>query len=116
LQDKKCIRAYLFSLGLDDQDPSQWDDAELSHLVVPEVGGFHRTARRRRGKKRRRRRRRISEEEEEAQPTCRILWILILTIHRTSRRRRGKRRRRRSSSSSSLPSMTRHGKNPGDRR
>jgi hypothetical protein len=24
-------------LGLDDQDPSQWDDAELSHLVVPEV-------------------------------------------------------------------------------
>ena len=43
---------------------------------------------------------------------CRILWILILTIHRTARRRRGKRRR----SSSSLPSMTRHGKNPGDRR
>jgi hypothetical protein len=37
LQDKKCISAYLFSLGLDDQDPSQWDDAELSHLVVPEV-------------------------------------------------------------------------------
>ena len=26
----------------------------------------------------------ISEEEEEAQPTCRILWILILTIHRTA--------------------------------
>jgi hypothetical protein len=75
---------------------------------------IHRTARRRR-EKRRRRRRRISEEEEEAQPTCRILWILILTIHRTARRRRGKRRRRRSSSSS-LPSTTRHGKNPGDRR
>jgi hypothetical protein len=37
LQDKKCISAYLFSLGLDDQDPFQWDDAELSHLVVPEV-------------------------------------------------------------------------------
>jgi hypothetical protein len=37
LQDKKCISAYLFSLGLDDQDPSQWDDAELSHLVGPEV-------------------------------------------------------------------------------
>jgi hypothetical protein len=33
----KCISAYLFSLGLDDQDPSQWDDSELSHLVVPEV-------------------------------------------------------------------------------
>jgi len=33
----KFISAYLFSLGLDDQDPSQWDDSELSHLVVPEV-------------------------------------------------------------------------------
>ena len=32
LQDKKCISAYLFSIGLDDQDPSQWDDADLSHL------------------------------------------------------------------------------------
>jgi hypothetical protein len=37
LQDKKCISAYLFSLGLDDQDPSQWDDAKLLHLLVPEV-------------------------------------------------------------------------------
>ena len=37
LLDKKCISAYLFLLGLDDQDPSQLDDAELSHLVVPEV-------------------------------------------------------------------------------
>jgi hypothetical protein len=37
LQDKKCISAYLFSLGLDDQDPAQWGDAELSHLVVPEA-------------------------------------------------------------------------------
>ena len=36
LQDKKCISAYLFSIGLDDQDPSQWDDADLSHLVVPD--------------------------------------------------------------------------------
>jgi len=35
LQDQKCdkcISAYLFSLGLDDQDPAQWGDAELSHL------------------------------------------------------------------------------------
>jgi hypothetical protein len=31
LQDKKCISAYLFSIGLDDQDPSQWDHADLSH-------------------------------------------------------------------------------------
>jgi hypothetical protein len=23
--------------GLDDQDPSQWDDADLSHLVVPDA-------------------------------------------------------------------------------
>ena len=37
LQDKKCISAYLFNLGLDDQDPSQWDDADLSHLVVPDA-------------------------------------------------------------------------------
>jgi hypothetical protein len=37
LQDKKCISAYLFSNGLDDQDPSQWGDAEVSHLVVPEA-------------------------------------------------------------------------------
>jgi hypothetical protein len=37
LQDKKCISAYLFSIGLDDQDPSQWDDADLSHLVVPDT-------------------------------------------------------------------------------
>ena len=37
LQDKKCISAYLFSIGLDDQDPSQWDDADLSHLVVPDA-------------------------------------------------------------------------------
>jgi hypothetical protein len=37
LQDNKCISAYLFSLGLDDQDPAQWGDAELSHLVVPEA-------------------------------------------------------------------------------
>jgi hypothetical protein len=35
--DKKCISAYLFSIGLDDQDPSQWDDADLSHLVVPDA-------------------------------------------------------------------------------
>ena len=27
----------LFSIGLDDQDPSQWGDADLSHLVVPEA-------------------------------------------------------------------------------
>ena len=37
LQDKKCISAYLFSLGLDDQDPAQWGDDELSELVVPEA-------------------------------------------------------------------------------
>ena len=37
LQDQKCISAYLFNLGLDDQDPAQWGDAELSHLVVPEA-------------------------------------------------------------------------------
>ena len=37
LQDKKCISAYLFSIGLDDQDPSQCDDADLSHLVVPDA-------------------------------------------------------------------------------
>ena len=37
LQDTKCISAYLFSLGLDDQDPAQLGDAELSHLVVPEA-------------------------------------------------------------------------------
>jgi len=37
LQDKKCISAYLFSIGLDDQDPSQWDDADLSHLVVTDA-------------------------------------------------------------------------------
>ena len=37
LQDKICISAYLFSLGLDNQDPAQWGDAELSHLVVPEA-------------------------------------------------------------------------------
>ena len=37
LQDKKCISAYLLSIGLDDQDPSQWDDADLSHLVVPDA-------------------------------------------------------------------------------
>ena len=37
MQDKKCISAYLFSIGLDDQDPSQWDDADLSHLVVPDA-------------------------------------------------------------------------------
>jgi hypothetical protein len=37
LQDKKCISAYLFNIGLDDQDPSQWDDADLSHLVVPDA-------------------------------------------------------------------------------
>jgi hypothetical protein len=36
LQDKKCICAYLFSLGLDDQNPAQWVEAKLSHLVVPE--------------------------------------------------------------------------------
>ena len=35
--DKKCISAYLFSIGLDDQDPSQLDDADLSHLVVPDA-------------------------------------------------------------------------------
>ena len=33
----KCISAYLLSIGLDDQDPSQWDDANLSHLVVPDA-------------------------------------------------------------------------------
>jgi hypothetical protein len=37
LQDKKCISAYLFSIGLDDQDPSQWDDADLSYLVVTDA-------------------------------------------------------------------------------
>jgi len=37
LQDQKCISAYLLSLGLDDQDPAQLGDAELSHLVVPEA-------------------------------------------------------------------------------
>ena len=35
LQDNQCISAYLFSLGLDDQDPAQWGDDEL--LVVPEA-------------------------------------------------------------------------------
>ena len=59
--------------------------------------------------------------EEQQQPSCRILCFLNLTMHRTARGRRGKRRRRRRSSSSSsisrrLPSMTRHGKDPGDRR
>jgi hypothetical protein len=69
------------------------------------------------------------EEEEEdeqrgggptAKPICRILWFLILTMHQTARRRRRERRRSRSRSRSSisrrLPSMTRHGKDPGDRR
>ena len=37
LQDKKSISVYVYSLGLDDQDPAQWGDAELSHLVVPEA-------------------------------------------------------------------------------
>jgi hypothetical protein len=37
LQDKKCISAYLFNIGLDDQDSSQWDDADLSHLVAPDA-------------------------------------------------------------------------------
>jgi hypothetical protein len=79
-------------------------------------------ARRRRGKRRRRRwRRRSEEEEEQYQPTCRILWFLNLTIYWTARRRRGKRRRRRRRNSSiiisrRLPSMMRHGKDPGDRR
>jgi len=91
LQDKKCISAYLFNIGLDDQDPSQWDDVDL--LTI------HRTARRR-GK--RRLRRRISEEkEEEVQTLCRVLWFLILSLHRTARRRRRRRR---------------HRKDPGDRR
>ena len=51
-------------------------------------------------------------------PTCRILWFLKLTMHRTARRRgkRRKRRRRSSSISRRIPSMTRHGKDPGDRR
>ena len=33
----KCISAYLLSIGLDDQDPSQWHDPDLSHLVVPDA-------------------------------------------------------------------------------
>jgi len=37
LEDKECISAYLFSIGLDDRDPSQWDYADLSHLVVPDA-------------------------------------------------------------------------------
>jgi hypothetical protein len=79
LQDKKCISAYLFSIGLDDQDPSQWDDADLSHLVVTDADmTIHRTARRR-GKRRRRRRRISEEKEEEVQPRCRVLWFLILS-------------------------------------
>jgi len=65
---------------------------------------IHRAARRR-GKRRRRRRRISEEKEEEAQPRCRVLWFLILSLHRTARRRRGKRRRRRS-----------HRKEAGDRR
>jgi hypothetical protein len=110
LQDQKCISAYLFSLGLDDQDHAQWGDAELSHLVVPEPE--YASDSEEEGEE---------EEEQQQQPTCRILWFLNLTIHRTARRRRGRRRRRRRSSSSNsisrrLPSMTRHGKDPGDRR
>ena len=67
----------MFSLGLDDTDPAQWGDAELSHLVVPEADYAS-----------------DSEEEEEEedeqrggggeQPICRILWFLILTITHTS--------------------------------
>ena len=41
-------------------------------------------------------------------------WFLILTIHRTATGKRRRRRRRRRSRR--LPSITRHGKNPGDRR
>ncbi len=61
---QKCISAYLFSLGLDDQDPSQWDDAELSHLVVPEVE-YPSDGEEEEGGGKEGRRRRISEEEEE---------------------------------------------------
>jgi len=83
LLDKKCISAYLFILGLDGQDPSQWDDAELSHLVVPQVE-YPSDGEEEEGEEEE------EEEEEEVQrggggsATCRILWILILTIHRTA--------------------------------
>jgi hypothetical protein len=79
LQDKKCISAYLFSIGLDDQDPSQWDDADLSHLVVTDAD-YPSDSKEEGEETKRRRRRRISEEkEEEVQPRCRVLWFLILS-------------------------------------
>jgi len=86
LQDKKCISAYLLSIGLHDQDPSQWDDADLSHLVVPDPD--YPSDSEEEGE--RRRRRRISEEkEEEVQPRCRVLWFLILSLHRGGGGERG---------------------------
>ena len=103
----------MFSLGLDDKDP-KWGDAELSHLVVPEADYAS-----------------DSEEEEEEkqqrggggeQPICRILWFLILTAL-DSEEEEGEEEEeeeeelfRISSISCRLPSMTRHGKDPGDRR
>jgi hypothetical protein len=77
LQDKECISAYLFSLGLDDQIKI------LPSGVMPSCRilwflrlTVHRTARRRRGKRRRRRRRMSSEEEEVEQPICRTHLVV----------------------------------------
>ncbi len=77
LQDKKCISAYLFSIGLDDQDPSQWDDADLSHLVVPDAD--YPSDREEEGEEEEEEEEVSEEEEEEAQPRCRVLWFLILS-------------------------------------
>ena len=48
LQEKKAISAYLLKCGLDDQDPEDWDDADvllgeglnLEGLVMPDVDGL----------------------------------------------------------------------------
>jgi len=74
LQDQKCISAYLLSLGLDDQDPAQLGDAELSHLVVPEAdyASDSEEEEEEEGMS-------SEEEEQQQQPICRILWFLILT-------------------------------------
>ena len=79
MQDQKCISAYLLSLCLDDQDPAQLGDAELSHLVVPEADYASDSEEEEEEEEE------SSEEEEQPQqPICRILWFLILTITHTS--------------------------------
>ena len=48
LQEKKAISVYLLKCGLDDQDPEDWDDADvllgeglnLEGLVMPDVDGL----------------------------------------------------------------------------